>query len=526
MRRLWFAVAFLILCLTGTAVAGPPRQLWLYCATNLLPEANVDRLDRLWRRAAAAGYTHVLLTDSKFAQIDRLGDNAKPYLAHVRRARQIAREAHLTIIPAVCPMGYSNDLLACDPNLAEGLPVRDVSFVVRGGRATPAPDPAAAFTKLAFHDDAVHLDGHTATVGDHAGNARFVYRLKLPPFHSYHVSVDVRTRGLTTLPGLTVLGGAGKGEPQQLQYNDLGVKPTQDWTPVDVVFDTLDHAGVTVYFGVWGDGRGTLQWRDWRIEPAGLVNVLRRAGTPCGVDGYVEGRDYQPVRDPLMGNQPWAGEYTPWHAQPGITFKRPVPDGTRVNVSWYYPQVFTAGGVMACPSDPAVSKRLAENTRQLRALWDAPGYMMGHDEIRCLDWDPSCQRRHLSPGAILAANLRDCTALLAGSTPYVWSDMVDPFHNAHADYYLDRGDLTGSWDGLSKQTVVVNWNFGHRDRSLAFFADRGNRQVIAGYYDGDVNTIGDWLASADKVKGVVGIMYTTWSRRYDDLERFAHLCRR
>ena len=29
-----------------------PHQLWLYCPTNLLVDANVDKLDALWRRAA------------------------------------------------------------------------------------------------------------------------------------------------------------------------------------------------------------------------------------------------------------------------------------------------------------------------------------------------------------------------------------------------------------------------------------------------------------------------------------------
>ena len=35
-------------------------------------------------------------------------------------------------------------------------------------------------------------------------------------------------------------------------------------------------------------------------------------------------------------------------------------------------------------------------------------------------------------------------------TIYVWNDMFDPFHNAVNDYYLVRGDLKGSWEGLPK----------------------------------------------------------------------------
>ena len=92
-------------------------------------------------------------------------------------------------------------------------------------------------------------------------------------------------------------------------------------------------------------------------------------------------------------------------------------------------------------------------------------------------------------------------------------------------FYLVNGDLAGSWLGLEPGTNIVNWHFGNRDKSLRFFAGRGHRQVIAGYYDGDVNDIRKWIASARKVDAVVGIMYTTWENKYDDLEEFAEIVR-
>ena len=33
---------------------------------------------------------------------------------------------------------------------------------------------------------------------------------------------------------------------------------------------------------------------------------------------------------------------------------------------------------------------------------------------------------------------------------YVWSDMFDPNHNAHGNYYLVEGDYTGSWKYVPK----------------------------------------------------------------------------
>jgi hypothetical protein len=127
---------------------------------------------------------------------------------------------------------------------------------------------------------------------------------------------------------------------------------------------------------------------------------------------------------------------------------------------------------------------------------------------------------------LLARNVKACVGLLRPATAYVWSDMFDPHHNAvEGPYYLVRGPWTGSWEGLDKGVVIMNWNYDQRDKSLKFFADRGHRQVIAGYYDGDVQNMKHWLESAGRVKGVVGYMYTTWTNNYDHVEDFAKVCR-
>lgn len=42
---------------------------WIYLSQNLLLDKNVDELEGLLRRSAKAGYTHVLLSDSKFAML-------------------------------------------------------------------------------------------------------------------------------------------------------------------------------------------------------------------------------------------------------------------------------------------------------------------------------------------------------------------------------------------------------------------------------------------------------------------------
>jgi hypothetical protein len=243
------------------------------------------------------------------------------------------------------------------------------------------------------------------------------------------------------------------------------------------------------------------------------------------VSGYVEGRDYEPISDPHLGKDPWSGQFRPWHEPPVIKTKN-IPDGTQLRVSWYHPAIIYDGQVSCCLSEPKTIALLTDEARRLKAAWGAKGYMMGHDEIRTLNWDQSCQQRHLDAGRILAGNVRGCANLLKGAQVYVWSDMFDPHHNAVKDYYLVRGDLAGSWEGLDKNVTVVNWNFEKRDESLKFFANRGHAQVIAGYYDGELGNVQKWLESAAKVNGVVGIMYTTWRRNYSDLEAFANLCKK
>ncbi|MFO0961041.1 MAG: hypothetical protein U0800_26970 [Isosphaeraceae bacterium] len=124
------------------ACAEEPRyeRRWFYSATNLQVAANADRLVELIGRASKAGYNGMMLADYKFNILDRVPHFYRPNLERVRKA---ADEAGIAIIPAVCPIGYSNGLLAHDPNLAEGLPVVDAPFFVRGREVVPEPSAVA-----------------------------------------------------------------------------------------------------------------------------------------------------------------------------------------------------------------------------------------------------------------------------------------------------------------------------------------------------------------------------------------------
>lgn len=513
--------AILLLALGATA---PPRgveKLWVYVSFNLQVDENAGKVEALLRRAAKAGYTGALLADFKF---NRLDDVPKNYFKNLARVKAVADELKLELVPAVCAVGYSSGILLHDPDLAEGIPA---TAVFEDGRIVD--DVALANADFEEHDgDAMRGWAFQDKPGEvtfadtdaHSGktslrmtgfkqNARVHQKVKVKKQGLYHVSVWVKTKAFEGDERVNVLAGG-----RALNYADLGVKRDQPWTQHHAVFNALDNDEALFYFGVWGGGEGTIWWDDAKIEPAGLVNLLRRGGAPLG------GTD-EDLRDPRMGTVPWKGGYEVWH-------EPPKPKG-RVTLTYYTPPIIHDDQVTVCVSEPRTHEIIKDQVGRVVKALAPPGLMLSHDEIRCLNQDKACRDRGLDAGAILAGCARQCLKICRDAAPkatcYIWSDMFDPHHNAHKDYYLVRGDLAESWEGLDKDVVIVNWNFDKRDASLRFFADRGHKQVIAGYYDGKPERVREWLASAAKVKGVVGVMYTTWRQNYDDLEEFAKLAR-
>lgn len=536
MSSLRSATLFLVALLAVLTAPARALEKWFYQPTNLLVDKNIDQIEALWKRAAAAGYTHVLLADSKFS---RLGEMDARYFRNVERVKAIAAKLNIEIVPALFPIGYSNDLLGRDPNLVEGPPVKDVPLVVQGGVAR-VDDPNAPtlpggdfsdLKKWSWKDSFIVAENGAARVSDAAGkNARIVQHLLVKPWRQYHVSVRIKTQDFHGEPMIKVL--PSKDDGRSLQWTNLGVKPTQDWTVHHVVFNSLGYDDVGLYFGMWPAGKGTLWWSDAKIEEVAFLNMMRRPGTPLVVktaDGKVltEGRDFEPLSDPQMGRTPYAGEYDSWHEPPKLRTK--LPDGTKLLASYSHATTVYEHQAAMCLSEPKTYELLRDQAKRVAAAWGAKGYMMSHDELRVVNWCEACQSRHLTPGQMLADNVNRCVAIMhevaPGARLYTWNDMFDPNHNAvPGPYYLVNGPFTGSWEGLPKNVTIMNWNSGKKDKSLQFFADRGNPQIIAGYYDGPPDKIRDWLSAAKAVPGSVqGVMYTTWRNDYSQLEKFSAL---
>lgn len=565
-----FLPFFLLLFLAFPARLGAGElRLWLYIQTNLLVEENVEDKIALVDRAAKAGYTGVLLADTKFCLWDRVPDR---YAGNVKRFREECRRRKLDFFAAVCPIGYSNDFLGRDPNLAEGLPVTDAPFVVRDGKLVPET-PAEPILKnggfeeghrggtpagwgfvdepgtVSVLDTETFAEGKTSLrmrdIGpDEPRNGRTMQRIAVKPFQYYRVSVSVKTQDFDSTGAMNIAVLDEKG--RSLNWHMPPMAATQDWRRIDVTFNSLDNEAVNLYFGTWGARRGTVWWDDARVEPGGLVNLLRRNGAPFEIkseDGktiYTEGRDYDPAADPLLGNDPYVGCFTAWHTPPtvGIPAGSRLREGQRVLLSYSHASIIYGEQVGCCMAEPKTREFLRWQIEQVAKNVEPDGYFMSHDEIRQGGWDKSCEDSGKTLAELLAENVTFCAETIRKIDPGkpigVWSDMFDPTHNARKDghYYLVKGEgpWYGSWKGLPKDVIVANWNSdpAHRKESLAHFDGLGNPQILAGYYDAEPveEAIETWMRDAAESRGFQGAMYTTWRGDYRHIERFADAVRK
>jgi hypothetical protein len=520
---------------------------WVYVAQNLQVAENVGKVQALLKRAKDAGYNGIVLADYKLSILDQVPGF---YAQNVEKVKASAKELGIDIYPAVFGIGYSSGLLSHDPNLAEGMPVRDLAMVVRNGVAEIAPEEQVQSQNLdfeaslgdkmsgwGFQDDigkSTFADRQNVFHGSQSlrmsdigkvepesGNCRVSQLAEVKPWHQYHVSVAIKTQDFDHAgeARIQILTELGKG----LSFAELGVKPTQDWTRHHIVFNSQDNTKVRLYFGVWGGRNGTIWWDDGKFEPVAFLNVLRREGCPLSLSPLKEGADFDPIKDPKMGNVPWPGSYEVFHDSPKAKVKGHEEE--RLTANYYHVAYTLEDQVAICLSEPKTYQLLQNELDSVIKLIQPKGFLMSHDEIRVANWCAACTKRGLTPGQMLADNARKCTAIIRKSNPkaevFVWSDMFDPNHNAHGDYYLVNGSWANSWQGLDKDVTVVNWHFGARKQSLPFFAGRGHKQILAGYYDGPVSSIKTWLEDAKGVSGIVGVMYTTWQGDYSNLEAFS-----
>ncbi len=466
--------------------------------------------------------------------------------AKAAELKAAAKEHGLDLVAIV--MGGSHDR-----NFAEGVISENALFVAHGATASFQPDNPTRVVNGDFEDvTANHFNGWSmqddegvTTFADHEvvhggktslrmesigknrhRHCRLSQPLKLQPHRQYHISCWVKSENLSPAdPEVKVLTSNSR---QFINFQTFHTERTQDWTHYDLVFNSLDHAKAQLYVGSWSGKDGKLWWDDVSIEEIGLVNVLRRPGCPIGVRGengatYEEGRDFETIVDPQLN--PWIAYHAPLKIQ--LTPQTRVQEGERLRVSYYHPLIVYEDRVTSCLSEPKIFAEWRDEVKRANELLSPAAFFMSHDELRVMNQCALCRSKHMTPGELLAWNVRKAAEIIREVRPdaeiWVWNDMFDPMHNAVDHYFAVNGSLEGSWNGLDKDIGIVNWHGSLMGKNCRFFADRGLKQILSGYYDGDEDgsAIAQWIDDTRDVPGIVGAMYTTWEDKYDAMDAWA-----
>jgi hypothetical protein len=315
---------------------------------------------------------------------------------------------------------------------------------------------------------------------------------------------------------------------RELAPREFNLPATTDWRKISFLFNSLGYDQVNLYAGVWDGKAGKVWLDDWTLEDAGPVNVLHRPGTPVTVRSddasttFVEGRDYASLE--CADFNVWRGDSTP--AALKLLPSSHIKDGQRLRVSWYHPMLIHDSQVVVCMAEPEVYEIMDHESKLLAEHLHPRAVMLGTDEIRMGGTCQACAGRDMAE--LLGECITKQAAAIHRYSPdakiYVWSDMFDPNHNAHPNYYLVQGDFTGSWNYAPKEVVMSVWGGEPREASLKFFNEQGFATLVACYYDADnLDDVKRWLALAQPLSHVRGFMFTPWTKKYDLLPAFGDL---
>lgn len=533
-------------------------ELWYQQHSYLTSPAAVQAVEATISQAAAAGYTGVVLWDSSLNDVNVPGWGSE----YLQQVTAFAQSKGLKVMPSVFPYGYSNDILNQDPNLAEGQHITGTQFQVNAsGTALNVINTFAGLQNAGFEsgatawfsygDAGVSLDTSTshsgsasARISNPPANARLVQSFPVTPWRQYHFRIWAKTQNFTNTPSVYI-SDSTDWNAQRLNIS-LSTAGTQGWTAYDFTLNSASSTSLTILMGEWGGASGTLWLDDVLFEETGLIYVIRRGGTPLKMYNpanpsvtYNEGTDFNAISDPEVAP---GGFGDHWHTPPTVTLPAgsSLRPGQTVALDYYAVVPIYSSQVGMCLTDPGVLTYLQANVNTLAEIFPANSpYLLEYDEMRHLNSCALCKAMNMTAGQLLGWNVEQSLNMFKAATPgsalYFWSDMFDPNMNAHADYYLAEGDISGSWTALPSNATIMNWNLSNLAPSIRFFAGqtaqqpRAFRQVLAGFYDpaddNGANAATTLLQQASGIPGVVGLMYTTWVDNYTQLGNFAAAAR-
>jgi len=190
-----------------------------------------------------------------------------------------------------------------------------------------------------------------------------------------------------------------------------------------------------------------------------------------------------------------------------------------------------------CLSHPRVHEIWEEQLVRAKRLYAPIGWHLWYDEIRVAGVCDRCRASGKTTGQLLTEHARKTIAMFRRVSPgtllSVWNDMFDPYINAKRPYYNVKEGFEGTWNAIDRDILIINYTISdelwERSRkSLSFWARRGNRQIVAGYYDHasyrpePLNAAGErrLIRRAQSIPGLAGFMYSTWRNQFDHLQEY------
>jgi hypothetical protein len=559
-----FAVACLLSILVVTSCTRNDLldNRWVFAhGKNLARPAHVEQVLKIARTASLHGLNGMALS----AGFDRLDLAGPEYYAGLEKIKAGCRELGIEIIPVIFSAGYGGSVLAHNPNLASGLPVEDALFVAgEGMEARFEADPPVAIVNGGFDrlegsrvagfeqqgKLGLHIVPDSADFKEGAHSLRFEnfpesdtdggnsvllkQRIKVSPRRCYLISCWVKTEGLS--PGrrfkIEIMGKermVGEYIPRWGADNA--------WTRLTLGFNSWNNESLEISIGAVGAKSGKLWIDGLALEEVGLVNLLRRPGAPVQVRAeksgttYEEGRDYARIEDPQL-NCRFEHEGPAVRLLPGTRIK----PGEKLRVSYYHGYMAVKGKnqITLCMSEPELLDIWREQARLMVKHLGANKFFLDMDEIRGGGTCKACTDSGMDMGEILGRCVGWQYQAIREANPdaeiSIWSDMLDPHHNAGTDYhgqnyyYQARGLYTGSWKHVPRDMVMACWWDEIMDKSLAHFSSLGHKTMAASYYDADdLENPKAWLKALQATPGGTGIMYTTWQDKYELLGAFGDL---
>ncbi|MFC1582943.1 hypothetical protein ACFL4W_05340, partial [Planctomycetota bacterium] len=255
------------------------------------------------------------------------------------------------------------------------------------------------------------------------------------------------------------------------------------------------------------------------------TGIVRREGTPLvltSADGkttYKEGIDFEPVPNDRKLKS--------------IVLKpdADIAEGDTLILNCYRtPFIRHAWGrqISVCMSNPGLYTYWEKQAKAIHDKLKVKRVLLSMDEIRNGGGCKTCLDRKISMAEILGDCVNKQYKMFKDIDPeievLIWSDMFDPNHNARGDYYGVVGDFTDAHKYLPEGIILACWYHKMRDKTLPFFSGLGFRTFGAAYYDkDDLTNPREWLTSLRATPKAMGIMYTTWQRKYELMDDFGDL---